>query len=180
MIEEIDNLRKEDFLTILDQPTKSRLAELYQPFAEKMFNIYFNMYQKYGMRMRCTEGIRSYEKQQAIYDQGRKVPGKILTNAKPGQSLHNFGLAADSCFVGNDPFLDHSFNGAVMWDAFGSFVKMENLTWGRYIPGIEDLVHVELAHGMSLGELQYFLAHGGAPLIYKQLRSNLQEEEKTQ
>lgn len=179
MIEEIDKLRKEDFLTILDQPTKSRIAELYQPFAEKMFNIYFNMYEKYGMRMRCTEGLRSYEKQQTLYDQGRKVPGKILTNAKPGQSLHNFGLAADSCFVGNDPFLDHSFNGAVMWEAFGNFVKMESLAWGRYIPGIDDLVHVENRYGMALGDLQYLMSQGGLPLIYKEINSYHQEIDST-
>lgn len=35
----------------------------------------------------CTH--RSNEEQAALYAQGRTAPGKIVTNAKPGQSSHN-------------------------------------------------------------------------------------------
>ncbi len=34
-------------------------------------------------------GHRSHEEQDALYAQGRTAPGKIVTNAKAGQSKHN-------------------------------------------------------------------------------------------
>ena len=46
--------------------------------------------------LRITQGLRTFPEQQALYDQGRNgKPGKIVTNAKPGQSYHNWGLAID-------------------------------------------------------------------------------------
>lgn len=178
MIEELDSLTTDDYLDILDHPTRSRLEELYPPFAEAVFNTYFYMYKEYGLRMRCTEGVRSYERQRELYEQGRSKPGKIITNAKEGQSLHNFGLAADSCFVGNDPYLTRTFNGSHMWYKFGSMAKLNGLTWGKDIPGLDDMVHVEMVHGLSLGELQYLHAQGGAKLLYKELDSLVIKEEE--
>jgi peptidoglycan LD-endopeptidase CwlK len=42
-----------------------------------------------------TQGLRTYQQQNALYDQGRTAPGNIVTNAKGGESIHNFGLAVD-------------------------------------------------------------------------------------
>ncbi len=41
----------------------------------------------------CT--LRTIKEQDELYEQGRSVPGKIVTNAKGGQSAHNYGLALD-------------------------------------------------------------------------------------
>jgi len=41
----------------------------------------------------CT--LRTMQDQAILFAQGRTTPGKIITNAKPGQSAHNFGLALD-------------------------------------------------------------------------------------
>ena len=40
-------------------------------------------------------GYRSPEQQQALYNQGRTSPGKIVTNAKSGQSAHEYYAAVD-------------------------------------------------------------------------------------
>jgi hypothetical protein len=40
-------------------------------------------------------GMRSMEEQAALYAKGRTQPGKIVTQAKPGTSYHNHGLAFD-------------------------------------------------------------------------------------
>lgn len=42
-----------------------------------------------------TEGYRSGARQDQLYAQGRTRPGEIVTNAKAGQSAHNYGLAVD-------------------------------------------------------------------------------------
>ena len=74
-----------------------------------------------------TEGFRSFERQSHLYAQGRTRAGKIITNAKAGQSAHNFGRAVDIAFKNK--------NGAVSWDASlfikaGKIGKSLGLMWG--------------------------------------------------
>lgn len=45
-------------------------------------------------------GYRSFDKQAELYAQGRTMPGDIVTNARPGYSFHQFGLAIDVVFGG--------------------------------------------------------------------------------
>jgi peptidoglycan L-alanyl-D-glutamate endopeptidase CwlK len=45
--------------------------------------------------VRIISGTRTYEEQDDLFAQGRTKPGKIVTNAKGGQSNHNFGIAWD-------------------------------------------------------------------------------------
>lgn len=42
-----------------------------------------------------TQGLRTYDQQMTLYNQGRTAPGKIVTNAKPEQSAHCFLYAVD-------------------------------------------------------------------------------------
>lgn len=67
---------------------------LYRPFLNKLIQLIVNC-RLQGSSYIITSGFRSYQEQQALYDQGRTKPGAIVTQAKPGQSLHNFGIAVD-------------------------------------------------------------------------------------
>lgn len=51
-----------------------------------------------GWEFFITDGFRSFEEQTKLYAQGRTTSGKIVTNAKAGQSAHNYGLAVDCAF----------------------------------------------------------------------------------
>jgi peptidoglycan L-alanyl-D-glutamate endopeptidase CwlK len=48
------------------------------------------------------EGFRSPERQRVLYEQGRTAPGKIVTNARPWHSFHQYGLAVDLVFKTKD------------------------------------------------------------------------------
>lgn len=48
-----------------------------------------------GANYVATMGYRSYVTQMNLWKQGRVLPGKVVTNAKGGESAHNFGLAVD-------------------------------------------------------------------------------------
>jgi len=48
-----------------------------------------------GVAVRIVQGLRTIEEQNSLYAQGRTKPGKIVTNAKGGQSYHNYGMAID-------------------------------------------------------------------------------------
>lgn len=39
--------------------------------------------------------LRTFAQQKKLYNQGRTIPGKKVTNARPGRSYHNYGLAID-------------------------------------------------------------------------------------
>lgn len=48
-----------------------------------------------GCVVKIICGTRSYREQDKLYQQGRTLPGKIVTKAKAGYSNHNFGIAFD-------------------------------------------------------------------------------------
>ena len=48
-----------------------------------------------NMTIRVTQGLRTWPEQNELYAEGRTLPGRIVTNAKAGQSWHNYGCAVD-------------------------------------------------------------------------------------
>ncbi|PTT76231.1 MULTISPECIES: M15 family metallopeptidase [unclassified Chryseobacterium] len=50
-------------------------------------------------KIRITQGLRTFEEQEKLYAIGRITNGKKVTNAKAGQSIHNYGLAVDICML---------------------------------------------------------------------------------
>lgn len=65
-------------------------------------------------RCRFTFTLRTFAEQQAIYNQGRTIKGLVVSNAKAGQSLHNYGLAVDIALIvdtdGNGTYETSSWN----------------------------------------------------------------------
>ena len=78
----------------MDTVSETRLA-LVHPTLAGLVRQMSDLLIAQGVNVRVTQGLRTWDQQQALYDQGRTVPGKIVTNAKPGYSWHNFGLAVD-------------------------------------------------------------------------------------
>lgn len=72
-----------------------------------------------------TEGWRSEARQSQLYDQGRKTPGPIVTDARAGESLHNLGLAADYAFSKEPPYSEKH-----PWHYLGATAKVLGLGWG--------------------------------------------------
>ena len=62
----------------------------------------------YGCEYVMICGTRTWEEQAEIYAQGRTKPGAKVTNAKPGQSWHNFGVAADFGVFRGRAYLDNT------------------------------------------------------------------------
>jgi len=77
------------------------------------------------------EGFRTRERQAALYAQGRTAPGSIVTNAKPGESLHEKGKAVDVVFektLWSNPPEDWALLG-MLAKAFGKELGVP-VTWG--------------------------------------------------
>lgn len=70
------------------------IETLHEPFKLRVKQWYDSMI-KNSIFPYIYEGFRSNERQAELYCLGRTLPGRIVTNAMPGQSFHNYGLAFD-------------------------------------------------------------------------------------
>ncbi len=67
-----------------------------------------------GIEIIITSTYRDFESQTAIYNQGRTTPGHIVTNARAGESFHNYRVAFDFLPV---------INGKANWADIALFEK---------------------------------------------------------
>jgi peptidoglycan LD-endopeptidase CwlK len=80
-----------------------------------------------GIDMIVTCTLRSNDEQAALYAQGRTTPGHIVTDAPPGESAHNWGLAIDIVpMVNGKP----DWNGGdPVWKQIGALGQAAGLEW---------------------------------------------------
>lgn len=81
----------------MDQRTIDCLATL-KPLVSDLAIKFLSLAQSHvpeGWSIKIISGSRTYVQQDALYEQGRSIDGSIVTNARGGQSLHNFGIAFD-------------------------------------------------------------------------------------
>lgn len=117
------------------------------------------------VKVRIVQGMRSIDEQAILFAKGRTAPGAIVTNAKPGQSYHNYGLAFDFALL-YDKNGDGNFNN-LSWDVNFDFDKdgikdwMEvvlsftgtGYTWGGNFKSIQDNPHIEKTFGYNWRDL---------------------------
>lgn len=101
-------------------------------------------------KVRITQGLRTFAEQDALYAQGRTKPGKKVTNAKGGQSIHNYGLAFDICLiiygkdVSWDTVKDWDGDRKADWMEVVSICKANGFSWGGDWKTSKDLPHFDL------------------------------------
>jgi peptidoglycan LD-endopeptidase CwlK len=101
----------------------------------------------------CT--YRTADEQQALYNQGRTKPGPIVTNAKPGQSMHQYRLAYDVVPLRNGkPVWDTTGEDGVLWQKVGAAGKAQGLEWGEDWVGFKEMPHFQFTGGKPLSFFQ--------------------------
>jgi peptidoglycan L-alanyl-D-glutamate endopeptidase CwlK len=103
----------------MDQLTIDRIATAHPKIREELKNYYIECNNKLpkGVRLRFAYVYRSVEEQNKLYNQRPKV-----TNAKGGQSIHNYGLAFDIAIL-----LDKDNNGtfeSIDWNISSPYFKL--------------------------------------------------------
>jgi peptidoglycan L-alanyl-D-glutamate endopeptidase CwlK len=74
-----------------------------------------------------------------------------VTNARPGQSLHNFGIAIDVGLFDGGRYLPDS----PLYDKAGKIgSSIEGLEWGGDWHSFKDKPHYQVATGLSLSEVR--------------------------
>lgn len=98
----------------------------------------------------CTH--RSDEEQDILYAQGRTKPGKIVTNARSGESWHNHRCAFDFVpLVGGKP----AWNDENKYRKAGIIAESVGLEWaGRWTGKLKETAHCQYTGGLSLAQLR--------------------------
>ena len=106
---------------------------------------------KQGISILFSECLRTREEQDALYAQGRTVPGNIVTNAKGSNysSQHQWGIAIDFYLNmdvnGDGNKKDDAFNNSTqIFERVGSIAKSIGLGWGGDWMSIKDRLHLYL------------------------------------
>ena len=93
-----------------------------------------------GIAIKIISGTRTYDEQNALYEQGRTKSGRIVTNARGGYSNHNFGIAFDIGVFEGGRYLDES----PAYKAVGALGMKLGLEWGGNWKTIQDEPHFQL------------------------------------
>ena len=98
-----------------------------------------------GTYLLVVSGLRTSAQQDALYAQGRTTPGHIVTNARAGQSMHNYGLAVDVVpyLSGNGGALNWSVH-TPQYQAMVAALKAQGLVWGGDWVTFPDADHFQL------------------------------------
>ncbi|MFT3704625.1 MAG: M15 family metallopeptidase [Agriterribacter sp.] len=103
----------------------SRIEQLHPDIREDMTNFINDVEAGEDIILRIVQGLRTFEAQNDIYQQGRTKPGAIVTNAKAGSSYHNYGLAIDVVQM-KDGKPNWNYN----YKKLRPYYKKYGLTWG--------------------------------------------------
>lgn len=130
--------------------TDRTLADLH-PDLQDLCEKFLNACQALGLDVIITETYRSKGEQDADYAKGRTVDGKIITNARGGESPHNCTLPDGTPAAKAFDFAIKDDAGNLDWDASDSRWKQAisvgqclGLTSGSTFHHISDSPHMEM------------------------------------
>lgn len=97
-----------------------------------------------------TSTYRDNESQAALYAHGRTIPGRILTNAPPGKSFHNWRVAFDVVPLRNGkPVWGTSGNDLILWRRVGNIGKKLGLDWAGDWKTFKEFPHFQFTQNLS-------------------------------
>jgi peptidoglycan LD-endopeptidase CwlK len=105
-----------------------------------------------GIDLLVTSTYRDLEAQAELYAKGRTVPGRIVTCAKPGESLHNWRVALDFCPIedGKCAWAD-----LTTFERVGEIAERIGFEWaGRWTGAMREEAHVQYTGGLLLTQLE--------------------------
>ncbi len=116
---------------------------------------------KAGFAIKIISGTRTYAEQDALYAKGRTAPGPKVTNARGGQSNHNFSIAFDIGVFKDGKYLEDGPE----YKKVGAIGKALGFKWGGDWDGFKDEPHFEWnPKGYSVADLRERKA-AGLPLV---------------
>ena len=152
-------------LSVLDERSAKNVATLHMK-VQQFFRNWIAECQvvaaAHGYEYKAISGNRTWEEQAKIYAQGRTASGKIVTNAKPGYSNHNYGIAVDMGVFKAGKYLDASSpsEAETFHRKAAQIAAKYNIEWGGSWKSFKDYPHFEYKTGKTLSQLRQIVAEG--------------------
>ena len=132
-----------------------KILETLDPYAKKVIEEMLDLAHLAGLNIQAHSGFRTPKEQDALYQQGRSKPGKVVTNAKGtpvAQSSHCYKVAVDCHF-------DQDQDGVAEWDfelykrvwalAVGAGLDKKGLIWAGNWTSFKEGPHFEVTFGKN-------------------------------
>lgn len=139
-----------------DDETNKKIQELHPLIRQRVTNFVNRLDNEFNIRVRVTSGLRTWDQQARLFNQGRTTPGNIVTNARPGESYHNYGLAFDVVQISEGVALFDNPN----WELIGSIGIEEGFIWGGNFTSLIDLPHFEIRFNLTTSQLRTIFNNG--------------------
>ena len=134
----------------------SRRIEDLAPAVQQRAKALVNAAKDAGIDLLITSTYRSNEEQAALYAQGRTKPGAIVTNARPGESYHNWRCAFDVVPLRNGkPVWGTTGPDGDLWRKIGEMGEAVELEWaGRWTGKLREMAHFQYTGGLTLADFK--------------------------
>jgi peptidoglycan LD-endopeptidase CwlK len=145
-------------MQIFDPRSEAAIATLHPKAREKareFMALAVPAMQAHSLVVKIIGGLRTFNEQDALYAQGRTVPGRIVTNARGGYSNHNFGTAFDCALFRGPCYLDDDSAYAEL----GKIGQSVGLEWGGSWK-FSDEPHFQLPTGLTMAQMRERVAEG--------------------
>lgn len=137
---------------MIDKPTQDRIAKLHPSVRAEVTKLIDQINDTVltgRAKVRIAQGLRTFAEQDALYAQGRTKPGAKVTNAKGGQSIHNYGTAIDIVLIIDgktaswDTKTDWDGDKIADWMEVVDVFKKNGWDWGGDWKSFKDMPHFE-------------------------------------
>jgi peptidoglycan L-alanyl-D-glutamate endopeptidase CwlK len=134
----------------------SRNLDDLRPEAKALAEKFIRQCAAVGIDVLITSTLRDNECQAELYAQGRSKPGNRVTNAMPGQSFHNYGVAFDFVPMTNGK---PNWNDLKLLNRCGVIAEACGLDWAGRWQTFRELLHCQMP-GLTIAQLKAEAAAG--------------------
>jgi len=138
------------------RPSSNDISSL-NPYVALLARRFLELTRANNLDVRIYNAFRSWDEQDRTFAQGRTLPGDVVTNARGGDSYHNWGLAFDAAPYENGQISNDTKKYAKM----GQLGQQVGLEWGGTFKSIVDLPHFQYTFGFNT----WSLLNGARPPI---------------
>lgn len=134
--------------------TSRKLDDLLLPVKIKALDLIAEC-KAHGIDLLVTCTYRDDEAQNALYAKGRSAPGYIVTNARAGQSLHQFHVAFDVVPLRDGkPVWSTTGADAELWQTIGKLGEAQGLEWAGRWTRFREFPHFQYTGGLTLADFK--------------------------
>ena len=137
-------------MRVLRQMINSRDLKDLHPKVKLMAEKFISECKLNGIDVLITSTYRDAAMQNSLYAQGRTVRGNKVTNAKAGQSFHNYRVAFDFVPLVGKPVWDND----ELWQKCGMIAEKCGLEWAGRWTKFKEMPHCQFTNGLSLADFQ--------------------------